>query len=278
PARQDQPATAPSSDAAPADAPKYPVAYGVPTVPQVTDILQHLRERLEAGTGYRIINSKTRQEITDLSKPDPDATLDSGPQRKFSPYSYPMGVVYSGMLSAADATGDKRFADFVARRFQLFADKLPQLSAWPSDDLRRNPFRNMIKPGNLDACGAMGAAMIKARRAGVGPDLSNITNHFAEYISKQQFRLEDGTLARKNPFPQSLWLDDAYMSVPLLAQQGKLTGETRYFDDAAKQIKQFYAHLFIPSKGLFTHAGNMANADNHPEYCWGRANGWFMVA
>jgi rhamnogalacturonyl hydrolase YesR len=189
-----------------------------------------------------------------------------------------MGVVYSGMLSAADATGDKRFSDFVAERFQLFADNLDKLSAWPSDDLRRNPFRNMIKPGNLDACGAMGASMLKARRMGVGPDMSSVTDRFAKYISSEQFRIEDGTLARKNPFPQSLWLDDAYMSVPLLAQQGKLTGDRRYFDDAAKQIKQFYAHLFIPSKGLFTHAGNMANAENHPEYCWGRANGWFMVA
>src|SRR5439155_11328217 len=149
---------------------------------------------------------------------------------------------------------------------------------WPKDSMKRNPFRNMLAPGSLDACGAMGASMTRAARMKVGPDLKETIDRFADYISNKQFRIEDGTLARKSPFPKSLWLDDAYMSVPMLAQYGKLTGERKYFDDAAKQIKLFDAHLFVQDKGLYTHAGNMANPDNHPKYYWGRANGWAMVA
>jgi rhamnogalacturonyl hydrolase YesR len=175
-------------------------------------------------------------------------------------------------------TGDKKYADFAAKRYQFFADNLPALSKWPTDQMRRNPFRNMLAPTSLDACGAMGASMTRAARNKVGPDMRQVIDRFAEYVSTKQFRLEDGLLARKSPFPKSIWLDDAYMSVPLLAQYGKLTGERKYFDDAAKQLKGFHKHLFVPEVGLFTHAGNADVGDEHPHYYWGRANGWFMVA
>jgi len=44
----------------------------------------------------------------------------------------------------------------------------------------------MLKPGNLDACGAMGTAMIQARRAKVGPDLKWVIDRFAEYVDPVQ--------------------------------------------------------------------------------------------
>jgi unsaturated rhamnogalacturonyl hydrolase len=257
--------------------PQYPVAYGAPTPQQVKQVIDRVRDRLDAAAGSSIVVRGSKEPAGDLSKPG-DFVLDSGPERKFSPYSYPMGVVYSGMLLCNEVTGDAKYADFVTRRYKLFADNLPALSAWPQEDSRRNPFRYLLAPNSLDACGAMGASIARAQRMKVGPDLREVIDRFADYVSNKQFRIEDGTLARKNPFPQCLWLDDAYMSVPLLAQYGKITGDRKYFDDAAKQIKQFYAHLFVPSAGLYTHGGNMANPDNHPRYFWGRANGWVMVA
>ena len=257
--------------------PRYPVAYGAPTTQQVKTVLDRVRQRLAAAVGTTIVARGSKEPAKDLSKPG-DYVLDSGPERKFSPYGYPVGVIYSGMLLCNEVTGDKAYADFVARRYQLFADHLPALSSWPKEDLRRNPFRLMLAPNSLDACGAIGASMARAQRMKVGPDLHEVIERFADYVSTKQFRLDDGTLARTRPFPESLWLDDAYMSVPLLAQHGKITGDRKYFDDAARQIKQFYAHLFVPSAGLYTHGGNMANPQNHPRYFWGRANGWVMVA
>ena len=259
----------------------YPLPYVPPTARQITEVLDRLHARLEAGTPARVIDGKTREPITDLSKPHENATLDSGPEKKFSPYSYPMGVVYSGMLLASEVTGDAKYADFAAQRYAFFADNLPALSRWPSDreSMRRNPFRNMLAPTSLDACGAMGASMTRAARNKVGPDLKQVIDRFADYVRTKQFRLEDGLLARKSPFPKSIWLDDAYMSVPLLAQYAKLTGDRKCFDDAARQIRGFHEHLFVPQVGLFTHAGNAdVGSDEHPHYFWGRANGWYMVA
>jgi rhamnogalacturonyl hydrolase YesR len=257
----------------------YPMPYLPPTKEQITQVLQRVHSRLDAAAGKGIIDSETRQPITDLSKPNENATLDNGPEKKFSIYSYPMGVAYSGMLLAHEVTGDPRYADFVAKRHQYFSDHLGELAKWPREDMRRNPFRNMLAPTSLDACGAMGASMIRAKRMKVGSaNLDEVIERFADYISTKQFRLEDGTLARKSPFPKSLWLDDAYMSVPLLAQYAKLTGDRRYFDDAAKQIKQFHKHLYVPEKGFFMHANDADHLEEHPHYFWGRANGWFMVA
>jgi rhamnogalacturonyl hydrolase YesR len=66
------------------------------------------------------------------------------------------------------------------------------------------------------------------------------------------------------------------MSVPALAQMGKLTGERRFFDDAVKQVTQFAARMFVPEKGLFIH-GWVQGMQVHPEFHWARANGWALM-
>jgi rhamnogalacturonyl hydrolase YesR len=267
-----------------------PVPYDRPTTQSVTDALERVRARLEAGTPMRIIEHPNARQSPPPPPPDstgsatrpaadPAPTLDRGPEGKFSPVSYAMGVVYSGMLQARTATGDPAFGDFVARRYQFLADEMAKVPAdTPVRQLRRNALGSLLSPRALDDCGSMGAAFIKARRAGIGPDLYETINRFADYISHKQLRLADGTLARNRPYYNSVWGDDAYMSVPFLAQMGALTGNTAYFDDATRQILQMSQRLFIPQTGLFTHAWNEHNADDHPRYYWGRANGWVMMA
>jgi rhamnogalacturonyl hydrolase YesR len=123
----------------------------------------------------------------------------------------------------------------------------------------------------------MCAAMIKANRAGLGSDLRPWIDNYVSYVSSKQFRLADGTLARNRPMPSTLWLDDLYMSVPCLAQAGKLTGDARYFDDAAKQILQFAERMFVKERGLFMH-GWVQGMQPHPVFPWARANGWATMA
>ena len=51
----------------------------------------------------------------------------------------------------------------------------------------------------------------------------------------------------------SLWVDDAYMSIPFLAQMGVLTGDRAYFDDAVRQVVGMSARLFHADTGLYDH-------------------------
>lgn len=99
-----------------------------------------------------------------------------------------------------------------------------------------------------------------------------------DYISKHQFRLPDGTLARQRPQAVSVWADDFYMGISFLAQMGRLTKDGKYWDDAIKQVTQGSARLFDESKGLYDH-GWSENTDGYdPRFYWGRANGWAALA
>src|SRR4030095_2608174 len=140
-----------------------------------------------------------------------------------------------------------------------------------------NPFRQPIAPHALDDAGAVCAAMIKTLRNGGNPNIRPLVDNYIQYISTKEFRLPDGTLARNRPQKNTLWLDDLYMGVPALAQMGKLTGQTKYYDDAVKQIRQFAQRMFDKEKGLYMH-GWVQDMEPHPAFYWGRANGWAIMA
>ena len=180
--------------------PVYETSYAPATVEKLTQTLVSIRERIDRASPIEIVDTKTGQTITDFSTPNPNAVMTRGPEKKFPPISYPMGVINSGMLLAAEATGDKKFNDFVARRYQFYADHYAELEKW-DEQSHRSPFHSFYHPDSLDSCGSMGAAMIKAKRAGVGPDLSQIIDRWAEYVHHGQFRLSDGTLAPIARFP-----------------------------------------------------------------------------
>jgi rhamnogalacturonyl hydrolase YesR len=67
------------------------------------------------------------------------------------------------------------------------------------------------------------------------------------------------------------------MSVPALAQMGKLTGDKKYFDDAVKQVLQFSERMFNKDLGIYMH-GWVEDMKVHPEFHWARANGWALMA
>ena len=250
--------------------PDYPVPYGPTSAANVTEVLQRVRGYLEAKTPARMVDRATGQPITDPAKAGTEAAIEPG---AFRVTSYEWGVVYSGMLLASETTGDPAFKDYVARRLSLVARLADHYRAHPVPD---GPLRSVLEPHALDDAGSLCAAMIKATRAGVAADLRPMIDNFIGFISTKEFRLADGTLARNRPQPSTLWLDDLYMSVPALAQMGKLTGERRYYDDAVKQVLQFSGRMFNRDEGLFMH-GWVQGMEVHPEFRWARANGWALM-
>ena len=255
--------------------PDYPIPYGSTTPEAVTEVLRRVLGFVESSTPLGWVDTATKAPIADLKAargavaPTPGA---------FRLTSYEWGVTYSGMLRAGEATGDPRFAKYVESR-------LAAVDAWarhakanpPADAGQLGPIRQVLKPAALDDSGAMSAAMIKATRAGVARDLRPWIDNYLDWISRGEFRLPDGTLARNRPQPNTLWLDDLYMSVPALAQMGALTGERKYFDDAVKQVQQFSARMFNKELGLYMH-GWVQDMEPHPEFRWARANGWAILA
>ncbi|WPO38769.1 glycoside hydrolase family 88 protein [Flammeovirgaceae bacterium SG7u.111] len=251
--------------------PKYPTPYVVPSTEEVETVINRVYRYLEATTPTRVINEKTGKEITDFSQPNDNAILEKGDYRLLS---YEWGVTYAGMLAAGKATGKNAYTDYVNSRISFIAyaaDKYRKLKEkFPE---AKTPLRSVLEPHALDDAGAICAAFIKVKRTGLEVELQPVIDNYIDYISNKQFRLEDGTLARNRPLPNTLWLDDLFMSVPALAQMGKLTGDNKYFDDAVKQVLQFSERMFNEDRNLYMH-GWVQEMEVHPQFHWARANGW----
>jgi rhamnogalacturonyl hydrolase YesR len=257
----------------------YPVPYHKPTVAEIAEVLGRVRGYLEANEPNRVVDARTGRTITDFTVPNRDARVAAAGDVSFHPLHYTMGVVHSGLLAAGEATGDARFVAFTARQLRFIAERLPYFRAVAALGVTPDSgrFGAILETRSLDDSGAMCAALIKARRAGVGPDLLQVIEHWSSYVARRQFRLADGTLARQRPQPESLWADDLYMSVPALAQMGSLTGEAAWLDDAVRQVRQFHGHLWDPRLELYAHGKHLDQPLN-PQFYWGRANAWAMLA
>lgn len=260
--------------------PDYPVPYGQPRVEDVTRVIRRVYAYLDHVTPYEVVERQSGQPITDLERLKQASVRDNAIVKPgdFRLTSYEWGVTYAGMLLATEATGDPRYADYTAKRLAFLARLRPYFLGHVTADSRADvPLRQMLSPHALDDAGAMCAALIKAQRAGnIGANLRPQIDQFIQYITTKEHRLADGTLARNRPQPNTLWLDDLFMSVPALAQMGKLTGERRYYDEAVRQVTQFAGRMFNRQKGLYMH-GWVEGMAAHPEFHWARANGWALM-
>ena len=139
------------------------------------------------------------------------------------------------------------------------------------------PFGQLWNMKELDDCGAMGAAVIEVYQLDNRKEYRQYIDNAANHIMKVQDRLADGTLCRKFPKEMTVWADDAYMATSFLTQMGKMTGEKKYFDEAARQLINIDKYLWCPEKQLYYHCYYTGLKRNGVAF-WGRANGWIMVS
>ena len=252
-----------------------------PTQESIREVMTRVHGYLLTATPLRPINGDTGAAVS-LDNMPRNVALGPTTMRI---NTYESGLSYSGMLHAATVTGDLRYRDYVNVRLNGLARMATHMRAnyptatfatYPSSVSGSYSLNRVLFPQNLDDSGSMCAAMIKAKFAGI-PNLRPWIDNYANWVSKRQFRLSDATLARNTPLPNSVWLDDLYMSVPCLAWMGQLTGDRRYFDDAAKQIMRFYSKMFVRQKNLWMH-GWVQEMSPHPAFHWARANGWAIMA
>ena len=256
----------------------YSIPYDVPKVKDIKEVLDRVKKYFVETTPYAIIDSVTGEEIKDFSDIDKDAVIDTR-RGEFNLWTYTMGVVFNGMNLVTDVTGDKSFADYAIKDYDFVFDKLPYFRKIDKKfGTNKEQYGQLIHMAALDHCGSIGAALIKTYEKKQDKRYRDIIDTAANYICNKQYKLEDGTLARQQPQTQSLWADDFYMSIPFLAQMGKLTGDKKYWDEAVKQVLQLSSRLFDKNKNLFDHGWSAGNDKYDPKYYWSRANGWAMMA
>lgn len=255
--------------------PNQTIPYGRTTPADVKQVMDRVLNYVEQVTPVGIVNRATGEPIVDLRKPLKEATLAKG---EYSITSHEWGLAYTGMLLAGATTGDRRYADYVSRRFEFLGKAATYFRAYEKTFPEAvNPLEHFLDPQSLDDTGSMCAAMIQSLRSGMVNELRPEIDHSINFIMTKVHRLPDGTFARNRPMPNSVWVDDLYQGIPALAQIGKLTGERKYYDEATRQVSLFSQRLFDKAKGICTH-GWVEGMEPHPPFFWARANGWAVMA
>jgi rhamnogalacturonyl hydrolase YesR len=264
----------------------YPTPYRAMEAGEVKAVLDRVFDYLDRTTPAELISKSSGAPVTDLTRADPDAVLKPG---DFRLTSYEWGVTYLGMLAAGAATGDKRYTDYTVKRHQLLSQLTktyyPAVQADPKNS--HAPIKSFLNPHALDDAGALCHSFMKAKLGGSPVDYGQMIGICGDFVTKKEYRLKDGTLARggpdgkggvkMRPLQDTLWLDDMFMGVPTMAYLGAVSGDRKHFDDAAKQVLQFSKRMFNPKLGIYMH-GYVEGLRDHPEMHWARANGWAVMS
>jgi len=218
--------------------------------------------------------SGLRFKSTDEAPPDAKTQLES----PYTDWRYWNGVLNIAMIRLGEVLHDKAYSGFPLKNIAFSFDNYQYFERRYKGEGKWNyPFGQRFITEELDDCGAMGASVIEVFRRDPQKRYREYTDQAAAHILSRQSRLPDGTLARSFPQKWTLWSDDLYMSISFLARMGELTGDQKYFDDAAVQVINFQKHLFDTRMGLMHHCW-YSDVQRPGVAFWGRANGWALLA
>jgi rhamnogalacturonyl hydrolase YesR len=249
-------------------------------------VLRKIADRIIGETTYRFTDSRTHQSYANLA--GVPFSLDMKVDSRYNDWHYTNGVLDIAMLELAKALDDTAYSGYVKRNMDFVFDtsnlnyfrRQYQTVLKGPDGLNRVSryswymFFRMIR---LDDYGTMAASLVDLYRQDPNPAFKQYFERSAHTLEYAEPRLPDGTIARYFPHKMTLWADDLYMSVSLLARMGALTGDKKYFDDAVKQVLQFHKYLWDPYKEIYYHC-YYTDSRHHGVAYWGRCNGWIMMA
>jgi len=200
----------------------------------------------------------------------------------YGKWTYPIGVVLYGLISAAKYLPDNDIIEYVIGHLKKIVDNQP----YADFDMKLNGIPSINRQisclGMLDYCGSSGNALLEAvKYADDKEAFINIAHRIADYIENGQERLENGMFYREREDSiidyKTIWADDLYMSIPFLCRYYKLTNEKKYLDDAVNQVLCFKEKLYMADKGCMSHVYNLI-CNKKTCVPWGRGNGWPIVA
>jgi len=196
-----------------------------------------------------------------------------------SEWHYSNGVLDMAMVNLGQYLNEKKYIEYAQNHVAFGFDNYEYFKKTFRNDRKHWhwPFGQLWNFKELDDCGAMGAAVIEVYQYVKRPEYKKYIEDAANHIMNGQVRLDDGTLCRTFPREMTVWADDAYMATSFLTQMGKMSGETKYFDEAAKQLINIDKYLWCPEKQLYYHCYYTDLKRNGVAH-WGRANGWITVS
>lgn len=244
-----------------------------------------IADRILNSTTYDFKNTKTG-EIYKSVKNLP-LSMDVKVNCKYNNWHYTNGVTHIALMELADKTGDKKYEKYVLRNmdfvfndgnldfFRRQYDRMMKDEGWYG--VRKLSWHMIFRGKRLDDNGPMGASLIELQMRHPNPAFLKYVNETAEHLNYGEPRLVDGTIARVWPHVNTIWADDAFMAISFLSRMGQMTGDEKYFNDAANQVLNYTRYLWCPEKNIYYHCYHTDNKE-HGVAHWSRANGWVFMA
>lgn len=246
------------------------------TKQEVMNSVRKVADNIIKNTTYLYYDRNTGDLISNLQKYGYNKNI--VPQNGYNDWKYWNGVIHIGFNALGQETNEPKYINYTRKNFEfLFRDYEYVKSLYADKNQWGFPLAQALNITELDDCGAMGASLIELYMTDKKPEYIAYIDAASKHIMRKQERLTDGTFSRSEPFPNTVWADDLYMSVPFLGRMGMLTGDKTYFDEAAKQIILFNQYLFDEKVGLMWHCYYDDLKVNGGTF-WGRCNGWMMMA
>jgi len=244
-----------------------------------------IADRILSSTTCEFKNKKTGEVYKSLK--NVPLTTDVKVESKYNDWHYTNGVTNIALLELADKIGDKKYDEYVLKNmnfvfnegnldyFRKLYDKTLKEGGWKA--VREVNWHMIFRGKRLDDNGPMGASLIELQKRHPNKSFLNYINQTADHLNYAEPRLADGTIARLWPHVNTIWADDAFMAISFLSRMGTMTGDEKYFTDAANQILNYTKYLWCPERNIYYHCYHTDN-NEHGAAHWSRANGWVFMA
>ncbi|HJD76537.1 glycoside hydrolase family 88/105 protein [Bacteroides reticulotermitis] len=249
------------------------------------DAAVKIADRILSHTTYDFKDTKTGK-IYPSVKNIP-FSMDVKVNCKYNNWHYTNGVTHIALMELADKLGNKKYESYVQKNmdfvfnegnldfFRKQYDEAFKKGGWNA--VRSHSWHMIFRGKRLDDNGPMGASLIELQMKHPDKAYLSYINETAAHLNDGEPRLDDGTIARIWPHVNTIWADDAFMAISFLARMGTLTGEDKYFTDAAIQVLNYTKYLWCAEKNIYYHCYHTDN-NEHGVAHWSRANGWVFMA
>lgn len=248
-------------------------------------VAEAIGDRIIKETPYTFVNKQTGQVYNNLK--GVPVSMDVKVQNEYNDWHYTNGVLNIALLELADATNQKKYESYAFKNMDFVFDKdnlgyfrkqydqAFKEGGWKA--IRKLSWHMIFRGKRLDDNGPMGASLIELQMRRATPAYLEYINETNEHLLYSEPRLDDGTIARIWPHENTIWADDLFMAISFLCRMGKMTGDVKYFDDAANQVLNYTKYLWHPGKQIYYHCYHTDTKELGVAH-WSRANGWMLMA
>lgn len=249
------------------------------------ELASTIANRIISETPYTFINKQTKQTYTSLK--NIPFTMDMKVTSKYNDWHYTNGVLQIAMLELSELLKDEKYAAYVDKNMQFVfqKDNLNYFKRQFDESFKQGGWRSVrnlswhmiFRNKRLDDNGPMGASLIDLYMKKPNKSYLDYINTTEQHLMVSEPRLQDGTIARIWPHENTIWADDLFMALSFLSRMGKMTGNMKYFDDAANQVLNYHKYLWHPGKEIYYHCFH-TDIKEHGVAHWSRASGWMLMA